>query len=94
MIVPLLLGLATGGMLRLAPEDPVARTGYFVVLATTLGLFVDMLVWLVPGFVFVGAAAILARVYSARARKRAASAAASGVAAAAVIPVPAGPRSS
>jgi hypothetical protein len=53
----------TGGMLQLAPRDPVARAGYVVLLASSLGIWLDMLVWLVPSFAVVGAAAVLVRVF-------------------------------
>lgn len=63
MIIPLALGLVVGLMMRLTPKDPAARVAYTVLVATTLGQFMDMLVWLVPGFVLVGAAAVLTRIY-------------------------------
>jgi hypothetical protein len=61
--VPVVLGLLAGAMLRIAPRDPVARVGFVVVLATMLGQFLDMLVWIIPQFIVVGVAAIVATVY-------------------------------
>lgn len=62
-LIPIPLGAAVGMMLRWGPRDPVARVGYLVLLATTLGQFLDMLVWLVPQLVVVAAAGWLATVY-------------------------------
>ncbi len=61
--VPAVLGLMVGAVLRISPRDPVARVGFVVLLATTLGQFLDMLVWIVPQFVTVAAAALLATAY-------------------------------
>lgn len=61
--VALLLGMAVGAMLRLAPRHAVARTGYIVLLVTTLGQFLDMMVWLIPQFVVVALSIMIAEVF-------------------------------
>ncbi len=70
VVVPIVLGLMVGAMLRLAPSQPVAGAAYIVVLGTVLGQFLDMLVWYFPAFVVIGAAAVLARIYCALGRRR------------------------
>lgn len=61
--VPVLIGLATGLLLRTGPRDPVARVGYLVLLATSLGQFVDMVVWIIPNFIVVAAAGATVALY-------------------------------
>jgi len=68
--VAALLGMAVGGLLRLAPRDPVARTGYCVMVAVMLGQFLDMLVWLVPLFAAALIAAVLAPLFCRMGRLR------------------------
>jgi len=63
LLVPLILGLAVGGLVYLAPNHAVGRTAYMVVLATSLTNFLDMLVWHVPQFVTVLVTAVLLRFY-------------------------------
>lgn len=63
VFVPLILGLAMGGLVYLAPVDPVGRTAYMVVLATSLTNFLDMLVWQIPQFVTVVITAVFIRLY-------------------------------
>lgn len=73
LLVPLVLGFLFGGLLYLAPSHPVGRTGYVIMLATCLGSFFDMLVWLAPQLVVVLATAVLVRIYVRRAPPRTAS---------------------
>lgn len=73
IMVALLVGCATGGMLRLAPLEPVGRTGYVVVLATSLSQFLDLLSAFVSGFVIVAITAVLARRYARAPSPRASS---------------------
>lgn len=61
--VPFLLGLLVGMMLRLGPKDAAARTAYVVLLVTTLGQFLDMLVWVLPQFAVVAVSGLLAFIY-------------------------------
>ncbi len=68
--VPVILGFFVGLTLRLAPRDPVARTAYVVLVATSLGNFLDMLVWLIPQFVTVLVGAALASIYCRLGRRR------------------------
>lgn len=62
-LIPLALGLLVGVLIYLAPSNPVGRTGYLVVLATSLTSFLDMLIWHIPQFVIVLVCAILVRFY-------------------------------
>lgn len=62
-IVPLVVGLAVGGIIYLAPSSTVGRAAYMVVVATGLTGFLDMLVWLVPQFFIVAITAFLLRLY-------------------------------
>lgn len=70
LVVPLILGLAVGGLIYLTPAHPVGRAAYLVVLATSLTSFLDMLVWHIPQFVTVAITAVLIRLYV-RARRSA-----------------------
>ncbi len=63
-LVPTLLGAFVGLMLRWGPKDPVVRAGYVVLLASNLGQFLDMMIWIIPAFVTVGASAIFAALYN------------------------------
>lgn len=58
-----LLGVAVGGLLRMAPRDPVARTGFAVTLVVSLGQFLDMLVWVIPLFGSVALAGVLSYLF-------------------------------
>lgn len=62
-LVPLLFGLIVGGALRIAPRDQIARSGYYVLLATSAGSFPDMLIWVVAPLVFAVMAVPIASFY-------------------------------
>ena len=56
--VPVALGALVGLMLRWGPKDPVVRVGYVVLVATSLGQFLDMVIWIVPAFIAVAGSGI------------------------------------
>ncbi len=62
--VPLLMGALVGLMLRWGPKDPVVRVGYVVLVSSRLGQFLDMLIWIIPAFVAVGASGFVTTLYS------------------------------
>ncbi len=61
-LVPMLVGSLTGIVLRFSPRDPAARVGFCVLLATSLGQFLDMMVWVVPQFIAVAVSGVFASV--------------------------------
>jgi hypothetical protein len=63
VFLPMVWGIIVGALLRLAPRDLVARTAFVVVLATSLGSFLDMFVWIIPQLVVTAASAPLARFF-------------------------------
>ncbi len=62
--VPALLGMLVGGLLRFVPRDRVARAGYVMVVVIYMGVFVDMMVWILPNIVIVAITGVLASLYS------------------------------
>lgn len=63
LLIPLAVGLGVGGLVYLAPSNPVAHTAYMVLVAASLTSFVDMLIWHIPQFIVVAMTAVLLRVY-------------------------------